>query len=278
MITQGVITASLIGIVIVGIIPLIGGIALLAMGKIKASSFWAGVLAFIIAMIVFAILSLVLGFSLSNMAANNPAMLAAITAVILALALSLSMGVCIGVSMKTRTFMGAVSCGLGYAASYMIFEAAALAAMYMTFGMVNSGEFDAQYAKGIEAGLYEKADFNAAKEQITSVTAADLFSETFCTVAFAAMVAAAAIFIMRGVCSKNLPAGMGAAFITIAAGQLASLIPNTVAAVIVSLAIGAAALIFAVRMKDNIVPPEKPAVQDPFLDSVANARTDDKIE
>ena len=54
MIGQNVIYAVLIGIVITGVIPVIGGIILLAAGKLKGSSFWAGVLTYIIAIIVYA--------------------------------------------------------------------------------------------------------------------------------------------------------------------------------------------------------------------------------
>ncbi|MDE6746169.1 MAG: hypothetical protein K2J72_05970, partial [Oscillospiraceae bacterium] len=57
MISKGVITAALIGIAVTGLIPVVAGLVLLAVHKIKASSFWAGVLAFAIAIVASSVIS-----------------------------------------------------------------------------------------------------------------------------------------------------------------------------------------------------------------------------
>ena len=275
MITQGVITAVLIGIVITGLVPAIAGIALLAMHKIKASSFWAGVLAYIIAMIVITIITLISAFAAADMAQSNATLYGLILNVISAVCFGLSMSVCIIACMKkTRTFKGALSCGLGFGVGYLVNTAFSLITMYINFVNVNSGAFDQQMAQVVKMGMYTKEDVAMIKEQFTSITATDMVSQIVSTAAFAVILTAAAVFVMRGVCAKSSFIGMAASVLVLAAGLISSIIPNVVAALVVMAAIGAAALIFAVRMREQVTPPEKPAVQDDFLNSVAKAQSD----
>lgn len=274
MITQGVITAVLIGIVITGLIPAIVGIALLAMHKIKASSFWAGVLAYIIAMIVITIISLIAAVAAADTVQNNPTLYGLILNVISAVCFGLSMSVCIISCMKkTRTFIGALSCGLGFGIGYLVTTAFSLVTMYINFVNVNSGAFDQQMAQVVKMGMYTKEDVAMIKEQFTSFTAADMISQTVSSAVFAVILIAAAVFVMRGVCAKSSFIGMAASVLVLAAGLISSIIPNVVAALVVMAAIGAAALIFAVRMREQVTPPEKSAVQDDFLNSVAKAKS-----
>lgn len=270
MITQGVITAVLLGTVVTGVIPAIGGIALLAMKKIKASSFWAGVLAYIIAMIVFAISSLLLLGAI----ADSP-IASGIANITMAVCMALSMSVCVAACMKTRTFVGALSCGLGFGAGYLITTAIGLVGFYINFVNINSGAFDAQMSMLVNSGMYSKEDVNLAKEQFVNFTVSDAICEMISAVAFAALLAAAAVFIMRSVCAKSTFTGIAASVLTLGAGMASTVIPNAVAAVIVMAAIGAAALIFAVRMREKVVPPEKPEVKDSFMDSVSKAQNDE---
>lgn len=268
MIKQGVITAVLMGTVITGVIPAVGGIVLLAMKKIKASSFWAGVLAYIIAMVAFLIVSLLL----SGVIANSPAAGGMIANVALAVCMALSMSVCVAACMKTRTFVGALSCGLGFGAAYLITTAIGLVSFYVNFTNINSGAFDEQMKMYVNLGVYTKEDINLIKETFTSYSAADAICETISAIAFTALLAAAAVFIMRGVCAKSVFAGIAASVLTLGVGMASTIIPNSVAAAVVMAAIGAAALIFAVRMKEKVVPPEKNEVKDSFMDSVSKAQ------
>lgn len=119
MISKSVIMAILAGIAVTGLIPIIAGLVLLAMHKIKASSFWAGVLTYIIAMIVYTIVGgIVSGVMMAssgslggNMSeALEPSVgMTVMLMVVMSAVFMLSTGICIGSCMKkTRTFKGAV--------------------------------------------------------------------------------------------------------------------------------------------------------------------------
>lgn len=281
MISQSVIMAVLIGIVITGLVPVIGGIVLLATHKIKGTSFWAGVLAYIIAMIVYSIIGGIISaaamFSTGDMTGasieNSPALSAGLSA-ILAVCLALSMGICIGSCMKkTRTFKGAVSCGLGFGVSYMITTAIGLVSYYSTFSQINSGAFDKMYAQFVEMGAMDKEMVKTMKAMYTEFTVTDSLAQIIVAIGLTALLVAAAVFIMRGACVKKLFAGMGVSALALAgASAVSAIIPNVLVGTVVAAAIGVAALIFAVRMKEQVVAPENPVVQDSFMQSIENAK------
>lgn len=277
----------LIGIAVTGVIPIIGGIVLLAAKKIKASSFWAGVLAYIIAMIVYTIISGIVSMSVmmssgSMMGTETeiPTSVTAALSIALCVLTVLAMGICIGGCMKkTRTFKGAVSCGLGFGVGYLVTTAIGLVSMYSVFVQINSGAFDKLYAPMVEQGMMDKELVKSMKAVYTEFSAADGLGQTLAAAGLAMLFVAAAVFIMRGACAKKIFAGIGvSALILAAAGGVSAVIPNTIAGAVVVVAIGAAALIFAVRMRESVVPPEAPAVQDSFLDSVAKAQTEVTFE
>ncbi len=281
MITQSVITAALIGIVITGLIPIIGGLALMAMGKIKASSFWAGVLAYIIAIIAASIVTVIIAaaFSAGNTAAlasaeNNTA-LGFVSSIVTGVIFALAMGICVKSCMKLRTFNAALSCGLGFGAGYAVTIAIGLAGSYITFGSINSGAFDAQYSQLVKMGAIDKETVNMLKETYTSFTVTDMVQQILTAVFFAAALAAAAVFLMRFVCSGKTFLGICSAMATLTLYSIGSALPNAFAAIIVTAAIGVAALVFALRMKEQVVPPEKKTVVDPFMNSVENAKNEE---
>lgn len=279
MITQSVIAATLIGIVITGLVPIIGGIVLMAMGKIKASSFWAGVLAYIIAIIVSSVVTLIIAASAGGTDAltsteNNTALSIA-SAIVTGVIFALAMSVCIKSCMKLRTFNAALSCGLGFGAGYAVTLAISFVGMYITFGNINSGAFDAQYAQFVKMGAIDKETVSMLKETYTSFTVTTIVQQILMAVFFAAALAAAAVFVMRFVCSGKAFLGICSAMATITLYSIGSALPNAAAAIIVTAAIGIAALIFALRMKEQVVPPEKPAVIDPFMNSVENAKNEE---
>lgn len=280
MVSQSVITAVLIGIVITGLVPVIGGIILLAAKKIKGTSFWAGVLAYIIALVVYSIVggivSVAAVMSSGDMTAEVPPALTALLTIILGVALALSMCICIGSCMKkTRTFKGALSCGLGYAAGYAVTSAISLVSMYTTFAQINSGEFDKMFAQYVEMGVYDKETVKTMKEMYTNCTSLDIIAQILAAVGLGAACVAAAIFIMRSVCAKKIWAGTGiSALILAASGAASNLITNTIAGGVVVAAIGAAAIIFALRMKKDIAPEQAPAVQDSFMQSIENSKSE----
>lgn len=287
MISREVITAALIGLAVTGVVPVIAGLALLAAHKIKASSFWAGVLAYVIAFVVYAVLSGVLSVamiasggldmtSMMNAATEDSSTLSIILTICLGVIFAIAMSICVGKCMKTRTFNAALSCGLGFGASYLVTAAMGFYSSYSTFSMINSGAFDSMYAPLVSSGVYTKETVNMLKETFTSQTAGDMVISIVSPVAVALLMAAAAVIIMRGVCAKKAFAGIGVSLVLFAAQfGLSGLVPNAAAAVIVTLAIGAAALIFAVRMKKDIVPPEKPSyLNDSFMQSIENAKSE----
>lgn len=281
MITQSVIAAALIGVVITGLVPIIGGIVLMAMGKIKASSFWAGVLAYVIAIIAASIVTVIIAYSASagdtaalTSTENNTA-LSFVSAIVTGVIFALAMGVCIRSCMKLRTFNAALSCGLGFGAGYAVTIAIGLVGSYITFGSINSGAFDAQYAQLVKMGAIDKETVNMLKETYTSFTATDIVQQILTAVFFAAALAAAAVFVMRFVCSGKTFLGICSAMATLTLYSIGSVLPNAVAEIIVTAAIGTAALIFALRMKEQVVPPEKKAAADPFLSSVENAKNEE---
>ena len=283
MITQSVIAITLIGIVITGLIPIIGGIALLAMGKIKASSFWAGVLAYIIGIIASSIVSVIITFATTDMSAMSSASAVPeasmsttiIVSVITGLLMALSMGVCVKSCMKTRTFNAALSCGLGFGAAHAVTAAMGLVTIYTTFASINSGAFDMMYANSVKMGIMTKETVAALKAVYTGYTPITIINVSLTNLFFAAAMAAAAVFIMRFVCSGKAFIGICSAMGTLVLCSIGSAIPNAVAAIIVTAAIGIAALIFAIRIKGDVIPPEKKAVADPFLSSVENAKNDE---
>ncbi|MDE5741041.1 MAG: hypothetical protein K2H90_01165 [Oscillospiraceae bacterium] len=275
MITQSVIATTLIGIVITGLIPIIGGIALMAMGKIKASSFWAGVLAYIIAILVTGIAAVILGLAAPDMVMEGSAAYGIISSLINGVVFALAMGVCVKSCMKTRTFNAALSCGLGFAVSYAVTLAISFVSVYITFGNINSGAFDVQYAQFVKMGVFDKETVNMLKAAYTEMTVITIVQQILIGVFFAAAMAAAAVFIMRFVCTGKAFLGICAAMGTFVLYGIGSAIPNVFAAIIVTAAIGIAALIFAVRMKEQVTPPEKAAVIDPFLNSVENAKNEE---
>ncbi len=288
MISKGVIMAALAGIAVTGLIPVIAGLVLLAMHKIKASSFWAGVLAYIIAMIAYTIVGGIVsavmmvssgGIGGTMSEAMEPSVGLTVTLmVIMSAVFMLSMGICIGSCMKkTRTFKGAVSCGLGFGVGYMVTAAIGLVSNYMTFASINSGDFDKQYVQLIEMGMLDKETFSAMKEVYTSMTVTDTLIGIISAVAGAALFAASAVFIMRAVCARILFAGVGVSFALFAfQSMVQSIIPNAVAGVVIAAAVGAAALIFALRIREQIVPPPKPSyASDSFMQTVENSKNED---
>lgn len=287
MISREVITAVLIGLAVTGVIPAIAGLALLAVHKIKASSFWAGVLAYVIAFVAYSILSGILsvvmvasgGLDMTNMmsaATESNSMLNIVLTICLGVVIALAMSICVGGCMKTRTFNAALSCGLGFGISYLVMKAISFYSSYSIFRQINSGEFDKMYASMVSQGLMDKNTVNTLKETFTSQTTEGTAVSIVSAVAVALLMTAAAVIIMRGVCAKKAFAGIGISLVLFAAQfGLSGFIPNAAAAVIVALAIGAAALIFAVRMKKDIVPPEKPSYSnDSFMQSIENAKND----
>ncbi len=288
MISKGVIMAALAGIAVTGLIPVIAGLVLLAMHKIKASSFWAGVLTYIIAMIAYTIVGGItsgimmaasgsIGGTMSE--AMEPSVGLTVTLmVIMSAVFMLSMGICIGSCMKkTRTFKGAVSCGLGFGVGYMVTTAIGLVSNYMIFASINSGDFDKQYVQFIEMGVFDKETVSAMKEVYTSMTVTDTLVGIISAVAGAALFAASAVFIMRAVCARILFAGVGVSFALFAFQSIVqSIIPNAVAGVVIAAAVGAAALIFALRIREQIVPPPKPSyASDSFMQTVENSKNED---
>lgn len=288
MISRDVITAALIGLAVTGLIPVIGGLVLLAVHKIKASSFWAGVLAYIIAMVVYSIITGIIsaavmfssaGGDMSNMMSSltgENSTAAVIISICLGVAFALAMSICIGGCMKTRTFNAALSCGLGFGISYLVMTAMNFFSAYSVFGQINSGAFDKMYAPMVSQGIIDKETVNQLKATYVSQTAGGLLISVVSAIAVALLMAAAAIFIMRGVCAKKAFAGIGAALVLLAAQfGISGLIANAGAAAIVAVAIGAAALVFAVRMRKDVVPPEKPSyANDSFMQSIENAKSE----
>lgn len=282
MIAQNVIMAVLVGIVITGVIPVVGGIALLATGKIKGSSFWAGVLAFVIAIIVTTIISGI--YTLSRMDISNmtsitediPPMMTVVLAVVSSVILAAAMGICIAGCMKLRTFKGAVSCGLGFAVSYLLTSAISFVSIYFQFVQINSGAFDSMYALAIQNGAMSKELFNDLKEQIIKTSFSDIIISIINAVASAVLFVAIAIFIMRGVCSKKAFAGIAVSVLIMAAVSLPAAIQNANIATTVSAAISIVSLIIALSMKGKIIPPQKQTVPDPFLQTVEKTRQDEE--
>lgn len=278
MISQSVITASLIGVVIAGVIPVIGGIILLAMGKIKGSSFWAGVLACLIGTIVALIPAAVIGgvYGAGGAATELPFGVTVFVQILQSVCLALAMGICVKSCMKTRTFKAALSCGLGFAATFLVSAGISCAGLYITFSSINSGAFDQQYAQYIKMGVFDKEMVAAMKSIYTVQTAEGIYQSVLATVFFGAALAAAGVVIMRFVCKKNAFLGMCAAAGILSLSGICSILPNAAAAIIVTAAIGVAALVFALRMKDDIVPPAPvSAANDPFMASVSNAQNSD---
>lgn len=278
MISQNVITAVLIGIVINGLIPVIGGTVLLIMGKIKGSSFWAGVLAYIIGLLVSSLAAAFSTLPFAGRIAEDPGFMGTLSIIVniaMFVIFILAMVICIRSCMKrTRSFKGGISCGLGFGAAYSVTSAIGFISSYFTFSMINSGEFDRQYLAIIEQGLMTKEQFAEAKSVFTSMTVQDMIMQIAAALGIGLMLTASGIFIMNAVCAKNTFPGFIISAIMTSAGGLSTMIPNFIAASVIPVAIGTAALIFAFRVKDKAAPQNVPAAKDDFLTSIENAKND----
>ncbi|MDE5993347.1 MAG: hypothetical protein K2G87_09910 [Oscillospiraceae bacterium] len=288
MISKEVITAALTGIAITGVIPVIAGLVLLAVNKIKASSFWAGVLTFVIAIVAASIISGIISTAvmlssmedgttdIMNAAMNENSTLTAALQILIGIVIALAMAICVGKCMKTRTFNAALSCGLGFGISYLVTAAISFFTSYSTFSMINNGSFDSQYAPMVSQGRITKEAVNTLKETFTAMTVGDILFSIVLSIAVALLMTAGAVIVMRGVCSKKAFAGIGISLVLFAAQfGIMGFVSNTAVSAIVAAAIGAAALIFAVRMGKDIVPPERPSyANDSFMKSIENAKSD----
>lgn len=288
MISKEVITAALIGIAVTGVIPVIAGLVLLAMNKIKASSFWAGVLAFVIAIVAASVISGIISAAvvvssmkdgttdIMNAAMNENSTLTSALQILIGIVIALAMAICVGKCMKIRTFNAALSCGLGFGISYLVMAAISFFSSYSTFSMINNGSFDSQYAQSVSQGIITKDAVNKLKETFTAMTVEDILFSIILSVAVALLMTAAAVIIMRGVCAKKAFAGTGISLVLFAAQfGIMGFVSNTAVSAIAAAAVGAAALIFAVRMGKDIVPPEKPSyANDSFMKSVESAKSD----
>ncbi len=278
MISQNVITAVLIGIVITGIIPAIGWVVLLVTGKIKGSGFWAGVLAYIIGFIVSSIAAGLSTLPFAEKLEKDPGFIDTLSIIVnlaMFVILILSMMICIRSCMKrTRSFKGGISCGLGFGMAYSITSAIGFISSYYTFSLINSGEFDRQYMAIIEQGLITKEQFAEAKSVFTLMTVQDMIMQITAAIGIGLVLTASGVFIMNAVCAKNTFPGFIISAIITSAGGLSTMIPNFIAASVIPVAIGAAALIFAFRVKDKAVPQNVPAAKDDFLTSIENVKKD----
>ncbi|MBP1549024.1 MAG: hypothetical protein J6A05_03370 [Oscillospiraceae bacterium] len=282
MISQSVIYSVLIGIVLTGVVPLIGGIALLAMGKIKGSSFWAGVLAFLIAAIVSGIGTIIvtipttMSAESASLTAEPPMWQLIAVSLITAVVLGFAMLILIRNCMKTRTFKAAVSAGLGFAIPQLLTIAFSLVSMYLTFSQINSGAFDQIYAMSVDMGVITKEMVAEMKAVYLEFSAMDAIAQVLGSFGTALLYVAAAIVIMLFVTKKKSMLGTLLAIGGIGVTSIVtSLITNALVAGVIAIAIGAAAFIFAYRMKDEIVPPSQPtAANDSFMKSVASAKED----
>lgn len=283
MISQGVIYSVLIGIVLTGVIPLIGGIALLAMGKIKGSSFWAGVLTYIIAIIATGIATIFVTLPTAmtemdsaSLTAEPPLWQTIAVSVISAVILGFAMHILIKNCMKTRTFKAALSAGLGFGIPQLLTIAFGFVGMYMTFSQINSGAFDQMYAMTVDMGAITKEMVAEMKAMYTELTVNDIIAQILAAFGNLLIMAAAAIIIMLGVTKKKAMLGTFAVIGGISVTSIvAAVIPNLIVASVIALAIGAAAFVFAYRMKNSIVAPEKPtAANDAFMQSIANSKED----
>ncbi len=283
MISQGIIYITLICIVLTGVVPVIGGIALLAMKKIKGSSFWAGVLAFFIAAIATAIATLFVTIPTAMTSADATSLTAAVplwqtiaVSIISAAVLGFAMLILIRNCMKTRTFKAALSAGLGFGIPQLLSMAFTFVTMYTTFAKINNGTFENDYIPLVEMGMLPKETVAEMKAMYTAYTVNDLIGQLLATFGTVLLMVAAAIVIMLFVTKKKAMLGTLAVIGGIGVTSvITSVITNVLVAGVIALAIGAAAFIFACRMKDDIVPPAQPtAANDSFMQSVASAKED----
>lgn len=281
MVSQGVIYSVLIGIALTGVIPLIGGIAILATGKIKGSSFWAGVLAYIIAIIATGIATVFVTIPTAmaeldstSLNVEVPLWQTIVVSVISAVILGFAMLILIKSCMKARTFKAAISAGLGFGIPQLLTIAFGFIGMYMTFSQINSGAFDQMYAMAVDMGAITKEMVAEMKAMYTDLTVNDIIAQILAAFGNLLIMAAAAIIIMLCVTKKKAMLGTLAVIGGISVTSIVTaVIPNLIAASVIALAIGAAAFVFAYRMKNSIVAPEKPtAANDTFMQSIANSK------
>ncbi len=274
MVSSNVIITSLIVFFIGGVAPAITGIILLATKKLKGSAFWCGVVAYIIILIFITVTSLYLIITDTEMLEPDSIfniVLQGIYTVLNTAALAVSI---FFILQQSRSYRGAISCGIGFGAVNVIATGLGMISYYYNAVLINSGRFNALYDAALELNTITDEQVTEIKRTFLELTPSDIILSLLNVIAVALLYTAMSIVIIKGLFIKKKFLLTLAAFGMHLAVTLAGLlIPDTTAAVIVITVLGAAALLCTIRLVKEPPQPE-PAKPDPFMQSVEGAKKD----
>lgn len=275
MVTQSAIAAMLTVLVVMGILPIIAGIILLATKKFKASAFWSGLGSALLATIVVGIIEgIMMGAGLTTEALTQMPSIAIINGVLILFDMVFMFIFLRFVLKKSRSYKGAVSFGCGFGMFYLVTVGMSMISCFMSASMINSGTFDSNYSLSIQMGMIDKETVLMLKNQIISMKAAEVLMSIPQYGGLVLSLIASAAFILRGISQGKTVQGL-----LISAGvhvliMLPSLvITNVYAATAVMVVVGVGAFIMAHKLRGDITQPEEPvAVEDDFLKTVKAAQ------
>ena len=279
MVTQSTIAAMLTVLTVMGILPIIAGIILLATKKFKGSAFWSGLgSAFFSTIAVGIIQGIMMGAGMTTEALTEMPFVAILNGVLIVFDMVFMFIFLRFVLKKSRSYKGAVSFGCGFGMFYLVTVGMSMISYFMSATMINSGTFDSTYSLSIQMGAVDKETVLMLKNQILSLKAAELLMSIPQYAALILALIASAAFILRGVSQGKTVQGLLISTVVHVLILVPSLvIKNVYGATAVMVAVGIGAFIFAHKLRGDITEPEEPAVvEDDFLKTVKNVQEENK--
>lgn len=279
MVTQSTIAAMLTVLTVMGILPIIAGIILLATKKFKGSAFWSGLgSAFFATIAVGIIQGIMMGAGMTTEALTEMPFVAILNGVLIVFDMVFMFIFLRFVLKKSRSYKGAVSFGCGFGMFYLVTVGMSMISYFMSATMINSGTFDSTYSLSIQMGAVDKETVLMLKNQILSLKAAELLMSIPQYAALILALIASAAFILRGVSQGKTAQGLLISAVVHVLIMVPSLvIKNVYGATAAMVVVGICAFIFAHKLRGDITEPEEPAVvEDDFLKTVKNVQEENK--
>lgn len=275
MVTQSTIAAMLTVLVVMGILPIIAGIILLATKKFKGSAFWSGLgSAFFATMAVGIIQGIMMGAGMTTEALTQMPFIAIVNGVLIVFDMVFMFIFLRFVLKKSRSYKSAVSFGCGFGLFYLVTVGMSMISYFMSATMINSGTFDSTYSLSIQMGAVDKETVLMLKNQILSLKAAELLMSIPQYGALILALIASAAFILRGISQGKTAQGLLISAVVHVLIMVPSLvIKNVYGATAVMVVVGIGTFVFAHKLRGDITEPEEPAaVEDDFLKTVKAAQ------
>lgn len=256
---------------IFGVGSLIAAIVLLAAKTVKGTTFWAGLLTIIIAAVVTAIITVILTMSgvLPQDYADSKLWTSIISGTTMVIYV-LSMFIAENSVIKNKSCKGAISFASGLNVFSLFSIGISMFSLYSVAVNTNSG----MYAELVKQKLLTEEAAATVINTVTSLTVVSTLMMVVSAVAQILVIYAIAILLMRGITNKKVAPDL---LISLAVGIVAMLIPclidNEIVGNVISFVISLAALMYAVKVRADIIEPKPITLEeDSFAQTVAASR------